>query len=83
MMTYLPLYLQNVFALSTAVAGLGMLPFALAAVLLPTDRRLSVESHIGPRSSRPRPWDCGRRQSGDSRHGRPLISLIGSLRLAC
>ena len=29
MMTYLPLYLQNVFALSPAVAGLGMLPFAL------------------------------------------------------
>jgi EmrB/QacA subfamily drug resistance transporter len=35
MMTYLPLYLQNVFALSPAAAGLGMLPFALPLFLCP------------------------------------------------
>ena len=35
MMTYLPLYLQNVFALSPAVAGLGMLPFALPLFFCP------------------------------------------------
>jgi EmrB/QacA subfamily drug resistance transporter len=35
MMTYLPLYLQNVFNLSPAVAGLGMLPFALPLFLCP------------------------------------------------
>ena len=35
MMTYLPLYLQNVFALSPATAGLGMLPFALPLFLCP------------------------------------------------
>jgi MFS family permease len=35
MMTYLPLYLQNVFALSPAVAGLGMLPFALPLFVCP------------------------------------------------
>jgi EmrB/QacA subfamily drug resistance transporter len=35
MMTYLPLYLQNVFALSPAIAGLGMLPFALPLFFCP------------------------------------------------
>jgi EmrB/QacA subfamily drug resistance transporter len=35
MMTYLPLYLQNVFALSPAAAGLGMLPFALPLFICP------------------------------------------------
>src|ERR1700677_3812615 len=35
MMTYLPLYLQNVFALSPAAAGLGMLPFALPLFFCP------------------------------------------------
>jgi EmrB/QacA subfamily drug resistance transporter len=35
MMTYLPLYLQNVFDLSPAAAGLGMLPFALPLFLCP------------------------------------------------
>ena len=35
MMTYLPLYLQNVYALSPAVAGLGMLPFALPLFFFP------------------------------------------------
>jgi MFS family permease len=35
MMTYLPLYLQNVFALSPAAAGLGMLPFALPLFVCP------------------------------------------------
>ncbi len=35
MMTYLPLYLQNVFSLSPAVAGLGMLPFALPLFFCP------------------------------------------------
>src|ERR1700685_1732401 len=34
-MTYLPLYLQNVFALSPAAAGLGMLPFALPLFFCP------------------------------------------------
>ena len=38
MMTYLPLYLQNVFGLSPAAAGLGMLPFALPLFFLPADR---------------------------------------------
>jgi EmrB/QacA subfamily drug resistance transporter len=35
MMTYLPLYLQNVFGLSPAAAGLGMLPFALPLFFCP------------------------------------------------
>ena len=35
MMTYLPLYLQNVFGLSPAAAGLGMLPFALPLFVCP------------------------------------------------
>ena len=35
MMTYLPLYLQNVFSLSPAAAGLGMLPSALPLFLCP------------------------------------------------
>jgi hypothetical protein len=35
MMTYLPLYLQNAFALSPAAAGLGMLPFALPLFFCP------------------------------------------------
>src|ERR1700722_4418316 len=35
MMTYLPLYLQNVFALSPAAAGLGMLPSALPLFFCP------------------------------------------------
>src|SRR4029077_16285209 len=35
MMTYLPLYLQNVVALSPAAAGLGMLPFALPLFICP------------------------------------------------
>ncbi len=35
MMTYLPLYLQNVFSLSPATAGLGMLPFALPLFFCP------------------------------------------------
>ncbi|WP_429300703.1 MFS transporter [Paraburkholderia sp. GAS199] len=35
MMTYLPLYLQNVFGYSPAVAGLGMLPFALPLFFCP------------------------------------------------
>ncbi|MDQ0393313.1 MFS transporter [Labrys monachus] len=35
MMTYLPLYLQNVFGLSPALAGLGMLPFALPLFFCP------------------------------------------------
>jgi predicted GNAT family acetyltransferase len=35
MMTYLPLYLQNVFSLSPAAAGLGMLPFALPLFFCP------------------------------------------------
>jgi EmrB/QacA subfamily drug resistance transporter len=35
MMTYLPLYLQNVFGLSPAAAGLGMLPFALPLFICP------------------------------------------------
>src|ERR1700685_2439827 len=34
-MTYLQLYLQNVFALSPAAAGLGMLPFALPLFFCP------------------------------------------------
>ena len=35
MMTYLPLYLQNIFGLSPAAAGLAMLPFALPLFLFP------------------------------------------------
>jgi EmrB/QacA subfamily drug resistance transporter len=35
MMTYLPLYLQNIFSLSPAAAGLGMLPFALPLFFCP------------------------------------------------
>lgn len=35
MMTYLPLYLQNVFGLSPAAAGVGMLPFALPLFFCP------------------------------------------------
>ena len=35
MMTYLPLYLQNVFDFSPAGAGVGMLPFALPLFLCP------------------------------------------------
>ena len=35
MMTYLPLYLQNVFDLSPVAAGLGMLPFALPLFVCP------------------------------------------------
>jgi EmrB/QacA subfamily drug resistance transporter len=35
MMTFLPLYLQNAFGLSAVMAGVGMLPFALAMVLGP------------------------------------------------
>jgi EmrB/QacA subfamily drug resistance transporter len=35
MMTYLPLYLQNVFGLSPAAAGLSMLPFALPLFFCP------------------------------------------------
>ncbi|WP_216850947.1 MFS transporter [Acidisphaera sp. L21] len=35
MMTYLPLYLQTVFGLSPAAAGLGMLPFALPLFFFP------------------------------------------------
>ncbi|MFM0339660.1 MFS transporter [Paraburkholderia fungorum] len=35
MMTFLPLYLQNVFGLSAVAAGVGMLPFALAMVVGP------------------------------------------------
>ncbi|MFM0736168.1 MFS transporter [Paraburkholderia xenovorans] len=35
MMTFLPLYLQNSFGLSAVVAGVGMLPFALAMVVGP------------------------------------------------
>src|SRR5260370_38620847 len=35
MVTYLPLYLQNAFGLSPAVAGLGMLPFALPLFFFP------------------------------------------------
>jgi EmrB/QacA subfamily drug resistance transporter len=35
MMTYLPLYLQNVFGFSAANAGVGMLPFALPLFFCP------------------------------------------------
>lgn len=35
MMTYLPLYLQNIFGLSPAAAGLAMLPFALPLFFFP------------------------------------------------
>lgn len=35
MMTYLPLYLQNVFGLAAAAAGFGMLPFALPLFFCP------------------------------------------------
>lgn len=35
MMTFLPLYLQNVFGLPAVAAGVGMLPFALAMVAGP------------------------------------------------
>jgi predicted MFS family arabinose efflux permease len=35
MMTYLPLYLQNVFGLSPAAAGVSMLPFALPLFFFP------------------------------------------------
>jgi EmrB/QacA subfamily drug resistance transporter len=35
MMTYLPLYLQNVHGMNAAVAGLGMLPFALPLLFCP------------------------------------------------
>ena len=35
MMTYLPLYLQNVFGLSPALAGVSMLPFALPLFFFP------------------------------------------------
>jgi EmrB/QacA subfamily drug resistance transporter len=35
MVFYLPLFLQNVYGFSPAVAGLGMLPFALPMVLAP------------------------------------------------
>lgn len=35
MMTFLPLYLQNAFGLSAVLAGVGMLPFALAMVVGP------------------------------------------------
>ncbi|MGF6596691.1 EmrB/QacA subfamily drug resistance transporter [Paraburkholderia sp. GAS448] len=35
MMTFLPLYLQNAFGLSAVVAGLGMLPFAMAMIVGP------------------------------------------------
>jgi MFS family permease len=35
MMTYLPLYLQNVFGLGAAAAGFGMLPFALPLFFCP------------------------------------------------
>ncbi len=35
MMTYLPLYLQNVFGFSPAEAGVGMLPFALPLFFFP------------------------------------------------
>lgn len=35
MMTYLPLYLQNVFGLSPALAGAGMMPFALPLFFFP------------------------------------------------
>jgi predicted MFS family arabinose efflux permease len=47
MMTFLPLYLQNAFGLSAVMAGVGMLPFALAMVVGPyigaaLAKRLSV-----------------------------------------
>ena len=77
MMTYLPLYLQNVFGLSPAAAGLGMLPFALPLFFCPRIAAVSFEPHIGPRSARPRPCDCRRRQSGDGRSWSALICLIG------
>lgn len=35
MMTYLPLYLQNVFGFSPAIAGVNMLPFALPLFFFP------------------------------------------------
>ena len=35
MMTYLPLYLQSAFGLGAAVAGFGMLPFALPLFFCP------------------------------------------------
>ena len=35
MMTFLPLYLQNAFSYSAIVAGLAMLPFALAMMIFP------------------------------------------------
>lgn len=35
MMTFLPLYLQNAFGLSSIAAGLGMLPFAIAMIVGP------------------------------------------------
>ena len=43
MMTYLPLYLQNVFGLSPAAAGLGMLPFALPLFFCPRIAVVSFE----------------------------------------
>jgi EmrB/QacA subfamily drug resistance transporter len=35
MMTYLPLYLQNVHGMNAAIAGIGMLPFALPLLFCP------------------------------------------------
>jgi predicted MFS family arabinose efflux permease len=81
MMTYLPLYLQNVFALSPAVAGLGMLPFALLLFVCPRIAA-SLANRISSRDLlalglgilsaiwRQPPWS-------------PLICLTVSWRLAC
>ena len=58
MMTYLPLYLQNVFALSPAAAGLGMLPFALPLFFCPGSPRLCRTAYRAAICS---PWPCDRR----------------------
>jgi EmrB/QacA subfamily drug resistance transporter len=49
MMTYLPLYLQNVFGLSPAAAGLGILPFALPFFFCPK-AAVSLASWISGRA---------------------------------
>ena len=83
MMTYLPLYLQNVFALSPAAAGLGMLPFALPLFICPR-----IAASLSARISGRDLLALGlaivaARQSRDSRHGRRSSGLSRSSRSAC
>jgi hypothetical protein len=66
MMTYLPLYLQNVFGLNPAAAGLSMLPFALPLFFFPRIAA-ALSAKISGRALRPR---GGRsRQSTHRGHG--------------